>query len=469
MDKNILLAKNHFPTYCKYMYPKYIYADHLIEIMKALTDIEQGRLDRLILNLPPRSGKSLTVSTLFPSWFLTKQPDKRIIFSTYESNFASSFGAKVRDNIKEHDEFGIRINNKTNRKDEFEIKDHLGGYKSSGVGSSITGRGADIAIIDDPIKNAEEAKSSTIKEKIIDWYESTLLTRLEPDGAIILIQTRWALDDLTGWLLDNEPDEWTVLNYPALNDKGESFFPQRFTTEQYLRIKKSMSDYWWNALYMNNPIADGGMFFKPDMITLKHKLDERIVKKCRAWDIATHEELNEKKSNYTVGALMYLLSDNKVHIQNITRFRGTVGEVEKKIKNVMSNDDYDTIQVMEQQPASAGIALKQHWSQYLTGYPLRWVYSNKDKESKALPLATAIETGMVTMKPSSWNDDLIHEFEIFNPADDNFDDIVDSCSLGFNFLNRSRNTINMDTFRAVNNIKSNNVGTGIFSKLGRRI
>ena len=97
------------------------------------------------------------------------------------------------------------------------------------------------------------------------------------------------------------------------------------------------------------------------------------------------------------------------------------------------------------------------------------MYSNKDKESKALPLATAIETGMVTMKPSSWNDDLIHEFEIFNPADDNFDDIVDSCSLGFNFLNRSRNTINMDTFRAVNNIKSNNVGTGIFSKLGRRI
>ena len=166
---------------------------------------------------------------------------------------------------------------------------------------------------------------------------------------------------------------------------------------------------------------------------------------------------------------MYLLSNNEVHIQNITRFRGTVGEVERKIKNVMSNDDYDTIQVMEQQPASAGIALKQHWSQYLTGYPLRWVYSNKDKESKALPLATAIETGMVTMKPSSWNDDLIHEFEIFNPADDNFDDIVDSCSLGFNFLNRSRNTINMDTFRAVNYIKSNNVGTGIFSKLGRRI
>lgn len=468
MNKDILLSKNHFPTYCKYIYPKYIYADHLIEIMKALTDIEQGKLDRLILNLPPRSGKSLTVSTLFPSWFLTKQPDKRIIFSTYESNFASSFGAKVRDNIKDHPEFGININAKTNRKDEFEIKDHLGGYKSSGVGSSITGRGADIAIVDDPLKNSEEAKSSTIKDKIIDWYESTLLTRLEPDGAIIVIQTRWALDDLTGWLLENEPDEWKILNYPALNSKGESFFPERFTTEQYLRIKKSMSDYWWNALYMNNPIPDGGMFFKPNMIDLKHRLNTRIIKKCRAWDIATYEKLDKKKSNYTVGALLYLTEDSKVHIQNITRFRGTVGEVEKKIKYTIQNDAPETIQIFEQQPASAGIALKQHWSQYLAGYPIKWVYSNKDKESRALPLATAIENNVVSMKISDWNDTLIDEFTRFNPADDNFDDIVDACSLGFNYLNRSRNTLNMNTFREVNKLTTNNVGFGIFEKLNYR-
>lgn len=467
MNKDILLAKNHFPTYCKYIYPKYIYADHLVEIMKALTDIEQGNLDRLILNLPPRSGKSLTVSTLFPSWFLTKQPDKRIIFSTYESNFASSFGAKVRDNIKDHNELGISVNAKTNRKDEFEIKDHLGGYKSSGVGSSITGRGADVAIVDDPLKNSEEAKSSTIKDKIIDWYESTLLTRLEPDGAIIVIQTRWALDDLTGWLLENEPDEWRVLNYPALNSNGESFFPERFSTEQYLRIKKSMSDYWWNALYMNNPIPDGGMFFKPDMISLKHRLDTRIIKKCRAWDIATYEKLDKKKSNYTVGALLYLTDDNRVHIQNITRFRGTPNEVETRIKNIMKNDSLDVIQVLEQQPASAGIALKQHWNERLVGFPIRWIYSNKDKESRALPFATAIETGMVSMKPSSWNDGLKDELTRFNPDDDSFDDMVDACSLGFNYLNRTRNSINMDTFRAVNGGR-NNVSSNIFSKLNYR-
>lgn len=459
MDKEVLLAKSHFPSYCKYIYPKYIYANHLIEIMKALTDIEKGNLDRLILNLPPRSGKSLTVSTLFPSWFLTKQPDKRIIFATYESNFASSFGSKVRDNISLHPEFKVSIDSKSSRKDEFEIKGHLGGYKSSGVGSSITGRGADVAIVDDPLKNSEEAKSSVIKDKIVDWYESTLLTRLEPNGAIIVIQTRWALDDLTGYLLDNEPDEWKVLNYPALNEKGESFFPERFTTEQYLRIKKSMSDYWWNALYMNNPIPDGGMFFKVDNINMLRHIPIKIIKKCRGWDIATYEKLDEKKSNYTVGALLYLLDDNTVHIKNIVRFRGTVGEVENKIKNVMANDEKDVIQVLEQQPASAGIALKKHWSTMLRGFPITWQSSNKDKESKALPLATTMETGDISMQPAGWNDELKKEFNRFNPDDDNFDDIVDACSIAFNHLNRSRNTIDINSFRKIN---------GIFGNFSRR-
>lgn len=360
----------------------------------------------------------------------------------------------------EHDELGVKIDKKSSRKDEFEIKDHYGGYKSSGVGSSITGRGADVCIIDDPIKNSEEAKSSTIKDKIIDWYDSTLVTRLEPDGAIILIQTRWAVDDLTGYILDNEPDEWTVLNFPALNENGESFFPERFTTEHYLRTKKNMSDYWWNALYMNNPISDGGMFFKPELIKKVNGLNYRIVKKCRSWDIATYETLN-KKSNYTVGSLLYLLDNKTIHIKNITRFRGTVGEVESKIREVMSGDDNDVVNVIEQQPGMAGITLKQHWNEYLQGFPIRWEYSNKDKESRALPFATAIETGNVSMSKAGWNDELVKELSRFNPNDDNFDDIVDSCSLGFNFLNRSRRSIDMSTFRRVNKCSSNNV----FNKL----
>lgn len=452
MNKDVLLAKSHFPTYCKYIYPKYIFSNHLIEIMRALTDIENGNLDRLVLNLPPRSGKSLTVSTLYPSWFLTKNPDKRIIFATYESNFASSFGSKVRDNIVEHSEFGIKINNRVKRKDEFEIKNHLGGYKSSGVGSSITGRGADVAIIDDPIKNSEEAKSSTIKEKIIDWYESTLLTRLEPEGAVILIQTRWAIDDLTGFILENEKDEWKVLNYPALKENGESFFPERFSTEQYLRIKKSLSNYWWNALYMNNPINDGGVFFKPENIKIMQHIPVRIVKRCRAWDIATYEKFNARKSNYTVGTLMYLLNNNQVYIDNIIRFRGNVGEVEARMKSIMESDGYDVTQVIEQQPGSAGITLKSHWHSIFKRFPLQWVYSNKDKASRALPFSSAIEMGEVSMKPAPWNDILISELRGFNPNNDNFDDVVDSSSLAFNYLNKTRKGIDMNTFRSVNGI-----------------
>lgn len=451
MDKDTLIAKKHLPTYMKYCYPKYLYAKHLIEIMEALTKIEQGKLDRLVVNMPPRAGKSLTISTMFPSWYLTNNPDKRIIFSSYSGSLAGSFGKRVKENIMEHPEFEIKLDPAMRHADEFDILGHIGGYKASGVGSSITGRGCDVLIIDDPIKNAEESKSSTIKDKIIDWYESTALTRLEPGGAVILVQTRWSIDDLTGYLLETEGDDWTVLNYPALNENGESFFPERFSTEQYLKIKRSLSDYWWNALYMNAPVPEGGAFFRPEMIDKYNHIDCKIIKKCRAWDIATYDNLDEKHSNYTVGVLMYLLDNNKVYVANMTKFRGTVGEVENRIAQTMYNDDKDVIQVIEQQPGMAGIALKKHWSQIFQGYPLTWIYSNKDKESRALPLATAIETGNVGMKKSDWNKDFIRELGRFNPVDDTFDDIVDASSLAFNYLNRSRNSLSIDTFRKVNN------------------
>ena len=99
MDKNILLAKKHLPTYMKYCYPKYVYANHLIEIMEALNKVAKGEIDRLIVNMPPRAGKSLTISTFFPSWYLTNYPDNRIIFATYSSGFAASFGKRVKENI----------------------------------------------------------------------------------------------------------------------------------------------------------------------------------------------------------------------------------------------------------------------------------------------------------------------------------------------------------------------------------
>lgn len=459
MDRNTLIAKKHLPTYMKYCYPKYIYANHLIEIMEALNKVAKGEIEKLVVNMPPRAGKSLTISTFFPSWYLTNYPDNRIIFATYSGGFAHSFGKRVKENIVNHPEFEVKIDPAMSHATEFEILGHLGGYKASGVGSSITGRGCDILIIDDPIKNAEESKSTTMKNKIIDWYESTALTRLEPGGGVVLVQTRWSIDDLTGFLLEKEGEDWTVLNYPALNEKGESFFPQRFSTEQYLKIKKSLSDYWWNALYMNAPVPEGGSFFRPDMIEQYKRLDVRIVRKCRSWDIATYDNLDEKRSNYTVGTLLYLLSNNKVCIDNMVRFRGTVGEVERRITDIMSNDDPDTVQVIEQQPGMAGIALKQHWNQIFRKYPITWVYSNQDKESRALPLANAIETDNFMMRTSNWNKDFIKEMGRFNPIDDTFDDIVDATSLGFNYLNRSRQTLSIDKFKKVND--------GLFNIFGR--
>ena len=216
-QKELAIIKAHFPSFAKFVYPKYKFAPHLLEIAEAFRGILNGEIKRLIINMPPRFGKSLTTSTIFPAWYLINKPDHRVLFTSYEANFAASFGMKARDIVDEYGKYwDIYVNKKSKAKNSWDIKNHLGGMNTAGVGGSITGRGADVLIIDDPIKNAEEALSPARKQAIRDWFDSTAYTRLEPDGVLILIQTRWSVDDLTGQLLQEDIEDWHTLIYPHL-------------------------------------------------------------------------------------------------------------------------------------------------------------------------------------------------------------------------------------------------------------
>jgi len=165
---------------------------HLEVIEKALIDVVNGKIKRLMINMPPRHGKSEKISKYFPAWYLLTKPNNRIILSSYEANFAASWGRKVRNLIAEFGYLkGVFLDPKANAADRFFIKGFKGELNTAGAGGAITGKGADVIIIDDPVKNAEQAQSPVYQEKIWDWYRSTAYTRLEPDGAIIIIMTRW--------------------------------------------------------------------------------------------------------------------------------------------------------------------------------------------------------------------------------------------------------------------------------------
>jgi predicted phage terminase large subunit-like protein len=228
-------------------------------------------------NLTP-THNSMLVSEMFPAWFLGRNPKKSIIFASYGQEFASGFGRKVRNHMNEEiykDIFpSTLVSDDSSAANRFHTT--AGGvYYAVGAGSSITGRGAHCLIIDDPLKSREEADSSLIRQKTKDWFSSTAYTRLEPDGAIVLVQTRWHNDDLTGWLLKEKKEDWTVINLPAISkdEKGEehALWPERFSLERLKEIRNSVASRDWAALYMQTPVEEGGQVFNPEQVNYYDK------------------------------------------------------------------------------------------------------------------------------------------------------------------------------------------------------
>lgn len=239
-------------------------------IAERLEAVELGECDRLMIFMPPRHGKSELASKRFPAWCLGRNPKRQIIAASYNSDLASDFGRNVR-NLVAEPEFtqvfpGVTLapdSQAANR-----MNTNAGGtYVAAGVGTAVTGRGAHIALIDDPLKDREEADSERRRDTVWDWYRSTLFTRLMPGGSIVLIQTRWHEDDLAGRLLEAEGNkrdggQWEVLELPAIGQNYEALWPEWYPIEALERIKATVGPREWSALYQQSPQPDEGTFFR---------------------------------------------------------------------------------------------------------------------------------------------------------------------------------------------------------------
>jgi predicted phage terminase large subunit-like protein len=253
-------------------------ARHLKLLCSKLEAIERGEIRRLMVFMPPRHGKSEVVSKKFPAWYLGRNPHKEVIEASYAADLAYDFSRIARDTLKEWGPklWGVDVAEGNSGVTRWGIKDTRGGFTAAGVGGPITGRGAHLAIIDDPFKNWEEAQSKVIRDKVFEWYRSTLRTRLAPGGAIVLVLTRWHEDDLAGRLLklaeSGEGERWEVISLPAVaedeNDAigrkpGEVLWPERFPPEEYEQMKKAVGSHIWIALYQQRPRDLDGGAFKP--------------------------------------------------------------------------------------------------------------------------------------------------------------------------------------------------------------
>jgi predicted phage terminase large subunit-like protein len=250
-----------------YTNPAYQAAPHHRMIAEKLEAVERGDIKRLIICMPPRHGKSELASRRFPSFYMGRNAGKQIIAASYNSDLSNDFGREVR-NIVDSVEFGalFKVSLAQDSKAANRWHTDAGGmYVAAGVGTAITGRGADILLIDDPFKDRKEADSELQRKTVWDWYTSTAYTRLMPGGAIIVINTRWHDDDLTGRLLAEQEtggDKWDVLSLPAIADDGAALWPAWYPIERLEQIRGVLPARDWNSLYQQNPIPDDGDYFK---------------------------------------------------------------------------------------------------------------------------------------------------------------------------------------------------------------
>lgn len=345
------LAKNHLlPLIMRFnesYEPGWVHKDICEKLEWFSAAVAAKQSPRLMIFMPPRHGKSEIGSRSFPAWHLGRYPHHEFIGCSYGSDLANGFSRKVRDVVKDpafQAVFPNCVVNKDSQSVEAWLTTKGGGYAAAGVGGPITGRGAHVLVIDDPIKNRDAAESATNREAIWDWYTSTAYTRLAPGGGVLLILTRWHDDDLAGRLLkkmaEGEGDEWVVVEYPAqavqdelFRKAGDPLHAERYDNEALERIKRAVGPRDWQALYQQNPTPEDGDYFNKDMFQWYGPQDIPPYSEMNfytAWDFAIGEK---EQNDYSVGITVGVDKHDRTFVVDVQRGHwGTMELVDKVLE-----------------------------------------------------------------------------------------------------------------------------------------
>lgn len=432
-------ATRNLIPFTEYTLHDYTPANHHRIIASKLESVERGEIDRLMIFMPPRHGKSELASRRFPAWCLGRNPKLNVIAASYNSDLATDFGREVR-NIVAGTEYKAIFDTtlaQDNRAANRWNTHAAGAYVAAGVGTAVTGRGANILLIDDPFKDREEADSELRRQRVWDWYTSTAYTRLAPGGAVVLIQTRWHEDDLAGRLLDAQNtggDQWDVLSLPAIDDENNPLWPEWYDTPALERIKAAIGPRDWSALYQQAPAPDEGTYFKREWLRYYKTLPENMHI-YGASDYA----ITENGGDYTVHIVAGLDGNDDVYIIDLWRQQTTSDVwIESVIDLFIKHEPLTWAEEKGQIIKSVGPFLERRINERGKANPKAYCAregfaSAADKPSRARSLQARMASGKVYLpENATWLADFITEFLTF-PAGKN-DDQVDAASLLFRLL-----------------------------------
>jgi len=404
-------------------------------------EVAAERSPRLIITLPPRSGKSELVSVNFPAWHLGRHPMHDIISCSHTASLAGSFSRRVRDLLRDRGYgtvFETRLSPDSQAIDQWTTVAG-GGYLAAGVGGPIVGRGAHVLVIDDPVKNKEEADSATERQSVQDWYATVAYTRLAPGGGVLLMLQRWHMDDLAGWqiaLQDTGGEPWRVLNFPAIatedekyRKKGEALHPARYDVAAYGRIKANMAPRDWEALYQQNPVPEDGEYFKrKDIVFYEKDALPPTLRYYAAWDLA----IGIKESNdYSVGVVVGIDFDDTLWVVDVIRGRWGSFELSDKILDSYQEWKPDVVGIERGQIELAigpYLEKRQQERKLTSMYVEKLLPGKRDKFSRARSIQGRMQQGRVRFpKPQDkpWMTDVTRELLSFGSGGKH-DDVVDA-------------------------------------------
>jgi len=432
------LCQNKFIKFVERAWPAFISGAHHKRMAEAFERVARGECKRLIINMPPRHTKSEFASYLLPAWFLGKFPHKKVIQTSHTAELAVGFGRKVRNLVDSevyHDIFPELMLQADSKAAGRWNTSKGGDYFAIGVGGAVTGKGADVLIIDDPHSEQEAAMAASnpeVYDKVYEWYTSGPRQRLQPGGSIVIVMTRWAQRDLTGQVLKAAAgrggEEWEVIEFPAILPSGNTLWPQFWTIEEMLALREELPNSKWQAQYQQNPVGNESAIVKRDWWKI---WEAERPPKCeyilQTWDTAFEKN---NRADYSAGTTWGVFTnENDNHTSNIillNTYKKRVEYPDLKKDVLKEYNEFEPDGILIEKKASGAPLI---YDLRAMGIPVQEYTPGKgqDKVARLNSVSDIIASGKVWVPQTRWAEELVDEVAAFPSGE--HDDLVDATTL----------------------------------------
>ena len=424
-------------------YSDYVDAPHIKSIADKLTELYLNETDKhLCLAIAPRHSKSSIVTLAFPLWLIFQNPDLNILIVNAEASLSENFGIRLREFVREYGEiFDVHLSDVKHSSTHIKFEDkhgrlHKGSIRLTGASGSITGQDANILILDDIYKGFADITPSLLDKKI-EWYKTMILQRKEPSTKLLILHTRWASNDLQGYLMENSPDKYDFISYPSIKEDGTPLWKERYSIEFLNAQREEMGERLFSSIFQQKPLDETGSFFNLDKVIFEDIPFEKSGKKiysCRSWDLAYSDESKGISRDSTVGVLMHKLNSKHYVIEEMEY--GQYGEGLKAHLKYVAERDGTNIPILIESGTSGGASefLYKEYASYLKGYRTRQSKPIGSKVDRAYGFKQAILDGKIHVHIQSdyIRGEFIKQLRSFPLG--KHDDMIDACSYAYNYL-----------------------------------